>query len=192
MLDEGSHSFLGVGAQPWVSCSSAQELRAAVQVGQPHLFLEVGLPCQLTGRGWRAAVFIFLLPFVWGLHPAPGGSGQQPTCPFPFFPAVSASSPSRKPPLKRSPPPLTPGQSPCGHRWPLTAVRSPLSPGPPGCAHQAIGAPENPANHRGEGGVRMKGETEGQRKGQLGGSALSPFQPENHPPQPRRPRQGPS
>ena len=49
MLDEGSHSFLGVGAQLWVSCSSVQELRAAVQVDQPHLFLEVGPPCQLTG-----------------------------------------------------------------------------------------------------------------------------------------------
>ena len=124
-------------------------------VGQLHLLLELRPPCQLAGQGWGTAVFVFLLPFVWGLHPTPGGAGWQPAqgCWVPFFPAASASSPSRKLPLKRSPPPLTPVLFPCGYRRPLMAVRCPLSPRPPGCAHQAIGVPKNPANHRGRRGV---------------------------------------
>ena len=155
MLDERSHSFLGEGAQPWVSCSSAQELRAAVP-GRPAAPLP-GARAALPARWVTLEDGGLRLPSALCLGTAPNsrGAGRQLTqgCWFHFFPAASASSPSRKLPLKRSPPPLTPGGSPCGHRRPLTAVRSPLFPGPSGCAHQSIGAPENPANHRGRRGA---------------------------------------
>ena len=58
MLDERSHSFLGVGAQLWVSCSSAQELRAAVPgLASCTSSWSSGRPASSLGDtgGWRSS-----------------------------------------------------------------------------------------------------------------------------------------
>ena len=135
-----------------------------------------GRPATPLPGGWAALPAHWVRLEACGLHlpstlclgTAPRSRGLWPAAhtPVSLLPSCVCFLIFQEAPLKSSPPPLTPGRSPCGHRWPLTAVRSPLSPGPPGCAHQAIGAPENPANHRGGGGVQMKGETEGQRRPQ--------------------------
>lgn len=156
MLDERSHSFLGVGAQLWVSCSSVQELRAAVPGSASCTSSwSSGRPASSLGDagGWRSSSSF--CPLSGDCTPLPGHRPAAHTgLLVSFLPSCFCFLTFQEAPSEEvTPPPLTPGVSACGHRWPLTAVRSPLSLGPPGCAHQAIGASGNPANHRGRRGA---------------------------------------